>query len=130
MPGLGTAIVRGAVVFSPIAGPCVLSRFLCFLTLLTALESMTEVFAFRDVLSVMIRKKLAALVTFAVLTKHNAVTAFKASAVCLYRMTPPVLLAGRDQEPRKRLGARHPLDRSNLTRPFRVSINPLLPLSS
>ena len=113
--------------FAPIAGPCVLSRFLCFLTLLTALESMTGVFAFRDVLSVMIRKKLAALGTFAVLTIHNAVTAFEASGVCLHGMTPPVLLAGSDQVPRKRLGARHPLDRSNLTRPFRASINPLLP---
>ena len=36
---------------------------------------------------------VAVLVTFGVLTKHNEVTAFKASGVSLYRLTAPVLLA-------------------------------------
>ena len=35
---------------------------------------------------------VAVLVTFGVLTKHNEVTAFKASGVSLYRLTAPVLL--------------------------------------
>ena len=34
---------------------------------------------------------VAVLVTFGVLTKHNEVTAFKASGVSLYRLTMPVL---------------------------------------
>src|SRR5437762_386290 len=36
---------------------------------------------------------VAVLVTFGVLSKHNEVTAFKASGVSLYRLTAPVLLA-------------------------------------
>lgn len=36
---------------------------------------------------------VAVLVTFGILTKHNEITAFKASGVSLYRLTAPVLLA-------------------------------------
>jgi len=36
---------------------------------------------------------VAVLVTFGVLTKHNEVTAFKASGISLYRLTMPVLFA-------------------------------------
>jgi len=36
---------------------------------------------------------VAVLVTFGVLTKHNEVTAFKASGISLYRLTTPVLAA-------------------------------------
>ncbi len=111
----------GALSFFPqIIDAYVLSRFLSyFLLLLTAFVLMTEVFTFFDLLSDIIRNKIAlsrvftylffltpkliydtapisvlvaVLVTFGVLTKHNEVIAFKASGVSLYRITLPVLL--------------------------------------
>jgi len=81
---------------------------------------MTQIFTFFDLLGDIVRNKIsmatvveylffltpqliyqtlpmsvlvAVLVTFGVLTKHNEVTAFKASGISLYRLTTPVLAA-------------------------------------
>lgn len=98
----------------------ILTQFLFYLLLtLTSFVFMTEIFNFFDLLADIVRNKIpmsevweyllfliptliyreapfsvlvAVLVTFGVLTKHNEVTAFKASGVSLYRLTAPVLL--------------------------------------
>ncbi|MSV28475.1 MAG: hypothetical protein EXQ52_06990 [Bryobacterales bacterium] len=80
---------------------CVLSRILPY---------------FFDPLSGIVRNKVAVLVTFGALAKHNEVIAFKTSGVCLHRMTLP--------------GAPHPRANANLTRLSCISINPLSPLAS
>ncbi|HTM51586.1 MAG TPA: LptF/LptG family permease, partial [Bryobacteraceae bacterium] len=99
----------------------VLKQFLFYLVLMLAsFVFMTQIFTFFDLLGDIVKNKIpmvmvveylffltpqlvyetlpmsvlvAVLVTFGVLTKHNEVTAFKASGVSLYRLTAPVLLA-------------------------------------
>ncbi len=99
----------------------VLTQFLFYLVLLLAsFVFMTQIFTFFDLLGDIVRNKIsmatvveylffltpqliyetmpmsvlvAVLVTFGVLTKHNEVTAFKASGISLYRLTTPVLAA-------------------------------------
>ena len=99
----------------------VLTQFLFYLVLMLAsFVFMTQIFTFFELLGDIVRNKIsmltvveylffltpqliyetlpisvlvAVLVTFGVLTKHNEVTAFKASGVSLYRLTMPVLLA-------------------------------------
>jgi LPS export ABC transporter permease LptG/LPS export ABC transporter permease LptF len=98
----------------------VLTEFLFYFVLtLASFVFMTEIFNFFELLGDMVRNQIpmselleylfflmpqlvyflapfsvlvAVLVTFGVLTKHNEVTAFKASGVSLYRLTAPVLL--------------------------------------
>ena len=97
----------------------VLTQFLFYLVLMLAsFVFMTQIFTFFDLLGDIVRNKIpmamvveylffltpqliyktlpmsilvAVLVTFGVLTKHNEVTAFKASGISLYRLTMPVL---------------------------------------
>ncbi len=99
----------------------ILTQFVFYFTLtLAAFVFMTLIFTFFDLLGDIVKNQIAmskvleylffltprtiyeevpfsvlvgVLVTFGVLTKHNEVTAFKASGVSLYRLTAPVLLA-------------------------------------
>ncbi|MBK9170302.1 MAG: LptF/LptG family permease [Bryobacterales bacterium] len=99
----------------------VLSQFLFyFFLLLASFVAMTEIYTFFDLLGDIVRNNIGmgkvfsylffltpklvydtaplsilvgVLVTFGVLTKHNEITAFKASGVSVYRLSAPVLLA-------------------------------------
>ena len=99
----------------------ILTQFVFYFTLtLASFVFMTLIFTFFDLLGDIVKNQIAmskvleylffltprtiyeevpfsvlvgVLVTFGVLTKHNEVTAFKASGVSLYRLTAPVLLA-------------------------------------
>jgi LPS export ABC transporter permease LptG/LPS export ABC transporter permease LptF len=99
----------------------VLTQFIYyFFLMLASFVFMTQIFTFFDLLGDIVKNKIlmaevveylffltpkliydtlpmsvlvAVLVTFGVLTKHNEVTAFKASGVSLYRLTMPVLMA-------------------------------------
>ena len=99
----------------------ILTQFVFYFALtLASFVLMTEIFTFFDLLGDIVKNQIAmsevaeylffltpkliydtlpesvlvaVLVTFGVLSKHNEVTAFKASGVSLYRLTMPVLLA-------------------------------------
>jgi LPS export ABC transporter permease LptG/LPS export ABC transporter permease LptF len=99
----------------------ILTQFVFYFVLtLASFVFMTEIFTFFDLLGDIVKNNIAmsevveylffltpkliydtlpesvlvaVLVTFGVLSKHNEVTAFKASGVSLYRLTMPVLLA-------------------------------------
>jgi LPS export ABC transporter permease LptG len=121
-PGVAVATGGGLrLPFLPlILDTYVLSQFLFYLALLlTSLVLLTEIYNFFELLSEMVRNKvamsklvtylffltpkliydtlpisvlMAVLATFGVLNKNNEVIAFKASGVSLYRLSAPVLL--------------------------------------
>lgn len=119
-PGNGSRFGR-VPLLPQILDTYILSTFLFYFALLLAsFVMMTHVYTFFELLGDMIRNKIplsrmfsylffltpkfvydstpisvlvAVLVTFGVMSKHNEVTAFKASGVSLHRMSLPVLIA-------------------------------------
>ena len=120
-PGIGTRRSWRFPLVPQVIDRYVLTSFVFYLlVLLASIVSMIYVFTFFELLSDIVKNKIpmarvvtylafltpkliydntpigvlvAALITFGLLTKHNEVTAFKATGVSLYRLAAPVLLA-------------------------------------